>query len=755
MMATALRVMPRQRLLRRLRRCGGCGAAATATAALRRLRSDQGWLQVDRAPRSCCTFVGAGRRWRWIASSDFLHRRRLVFAGAQICGQSAWRPPSNQIGSVELNRQIVDAGRGGDIEGLRALIGQNCYRFSAVNLSTAAYQLGQAAKRGEGPFDAEFALIRRRLLQLPVDHISARAVASLAYGAALAGYDDKPLLSRIQLVALGRINEFTPQGISNLLWALASLGAPRSRIFDATLEAWIPKIRSFKPQEAVCIVWAFVKTGITDEALARAVIESFRFRIPQLNPQDITLLLWALSKGSFGPMSGFMGDLVQHISAILPRFRPSSLPSVLLSLSSIGEVDEGLFRRAALQIAPMLPSLTAQQLANLVYAFARSGAAEPFIVESIAAEIDARLSGGGAAGPAGGPPERRVLADVEALATVAFSLGLLRYRNPSLFQKLARAALPQLPDASNQHLGMLAYAVSLTRFYDAQLAAGLMAEAEFRDLGALHPLVATRLVLCAATLRLGDMARPLVEALAAGGEGADEGDPQQIRLLVSLAYCVLVLEYGSDLLRGILMRIAAAYKLNPLGFTDLQLRHLYSICVALQVEEPALLPLVPAELLRRVKALHSEGQDAGGYSPPARWTLDDSYWAADDESPSGKMAEWRDEVLALLPAAVGPGRVEENLRVSLRALPGMSSSAPGGGWGVTVDFALPDRTAIVLHGPLRSLSKAHGSVPDGRTHLRMRLLRALGWRTALLSFHQWSKAPDRAARIALIRDLLR
>ena len=67
------------------------------------------------------------------------------------------------------------------------------------------------------------------------------------------------LLEGVSASAAGRLDEFKPQELSTLAWALAKAGHDAPRLFDGIAEAALGRLDEFGAQAIVSTVWAFAK----------------------------------------------------------------------------------------------------------------------------------------------------------------------------------------------------------------------------------------------------------------------------------------------------------------------------------------------------------------------------------------------------------------------------------------------------------------------------------------------------------------
>jgi hypothetical protein len=108
--------------------------------------------------------------------------------------------------------------------------------------------------------------------------------------------DAKSLLDELINAARQSVSKFTSQGLSNILWALATLGI-KDRIFhDFANDIEKRNLTSFKPQDFANILWAFATLGIKDEKLFQEFANEIEKRNKtSFTPQAIANILWAFA----------------------------------------------------------------------------------------------------------------------------------------------------------------------------------------------------------------------------------------------------------------------------------------------------------------------------------------------------------------------------------------------------------------------------------------------------------------------------
>lgn len=178
----------------------------------------------------------------------------------------------------------------------------------------------------------------------------------------------------------------TPQNMTNLVWAFATLMIPNTPLFDAIASKSLRNLRSFNMQNISNTAWAFAKLGECDEELLAAIAEEALNRITEWSTQDCANLAWAFAK------LGLRDDqLMQAISAAaLPtcsEFSPQSLANLAWAYAMLGILDQPLLKAIAAASLPKLSDFSPHDLAYLAWAFAQLGLHDEPLLASLAAEV--------------------------------------------------------------------------------------------------------------------------------------------------------------------------------------------------------------------------------------------------------------------------------------------------------------------------------------------------------------------------------
>jgi len=133
------------------------------------------------------------------------------------------------------------------------------------------------------------------------------------------------VLQEYAAFATHKINEFTPQNLSNFVWALAKLGVYNDELFSTACWKAVQTMHAFTPQSVANFIWAFATLGHPpDAAFLRAAVAHSTSKLDQWAPQNLSNVAWA-----FGTLKD-----ESLIKTYLPTFLPAIVAEVTSRLST-------------------------------------------------------------------------------------------------------------------------------------------------------------------------------------------------------------------------------------------------------------------------------------------------------------------------------------------------------------------------------------------------------------------------------------
>jgi hypothetical protein len=235
------------------------------------------------------------------------------------------------------------------------------------------------------------------MLSTPIlSDFDARSLSNFIYAYGLAECvpnvdGGRTLFDVVAVEAIYNLRHFTSQGLSNMLWAYANVGASNSALFNAAGDSVIAleDLSEFMPQEISNIVWAYANAGESRPRLFKQLAD----HIVAMNdlrvfwPQHLSNIVWAYATAGESHPRLFK-QLADHIVAQgdLNSFKPQALSNIVWAYATAGETSPQLFEKFANHVVAQgnLNAFEPQALSNIVWAYATAGESHPLLFQKLA-----------------------------------------------------------------------------------------------------------------------------------------------------------------------------------------------------------------------------------------------------------------------------------------------------------------------------------------------------------------------------------
>ena len=215
----------------------------------------------------------------------------------------------------------------------------------------------------------------------------ARLLSNLVYAFALIKqnpilYDGTALFDRVSKHIIDNAGSFEPQGISNVLWAYATLEvASCPRLFETFAELMISNTKlldMFKLQHFANMVWSFSAAHISHTPLFNKVAKVIVTTVgTNFKSQEISNILLAYARNSHSSPKLFTKVAQVIIAQVhLNVFNPQDLSITVWAYATAGEPHPLLFKKFATHIVNELGDLhdfIPQHLTNILWSYAKIG----------------------------------------------------------------------------------------------------------------------------------------------------------------------------------------------------------------------------------------------------------------------------------------------------------------------------------------------------------------------------------------------
>jgi len=198
------------------------------------------------------------------------------------------------------------------------------------------------------------------------------------------------------IVTLDNLNEFLPQGLSNLLWAYAKSKEPHPKLYKklANHIVALDSLDNFKPQEVSTIILAFAIQRKQHPMLLRKMVDHILGleNLRHFNEQVLSNILLAYAKaGEAYPQ--LFEEIADHIVQLpnLNEFKPQALSNIPWAFATAGVSHPKLFKKLAEEAIKRQHEFKPQEIANFMWAFATNGQVDKHLFSSLVPSVKANL----------------------------------------------------------------------------------------------------------------------------------------------------------------------------------------------------------------------------------------------------------------------------------------------------------------------------------------------------------------------------
>jgi hypothetical protein len=185
-----------------------------------------------------------------------------------------------------------------------------------------------------------------------IDECSPQAISNTVYAMSKVGFRHNGLLTALALSLPRRLHELTPQHVSNIMYSFGKLNHRDDALLEAICSHVPGRLWEFRPQNIANTVYATGKLNFFHEQLLVAVAEHLPLRLTECVSQDISNIVYSFGQLGFchEPFSAAIGEYVRTV--LVPRGMQQKDLSYLVSA----------FRKAGIVLDPAAPSEGEQPL---------------------------------------------------------------------------------------------------------------------------------------------------------------------------------------------------------------------------------------------------------------------------------------------------------------------------------------------------------------------------------------------------------
>lgn len=274
--------------------------------------------------------------------------------------------------------------------------------------------------------------LKGAISMLPMDQeeMGPKDMADMAFALGKLQMNDQvvhDLLGNVAELARRRVDRFSPNDMSNIIWGFASLSVRNEALMSVIAAEVVNKIAQFDQRQLSNTAWAFAKCGLWNQTLVDHIANECMRKIATFTAQALSHISWAMAQ--WGSRKDELMDVVAR-QAIqkMGDFQPASLAMTGWSFASLqrknNELMDAISRRACEQIA----SFKTQDLAHLAWAFANLRIPNEVLFTMMAVEIQKHIRGTA-------PPE---------LSNIAWAFSKNGFANEELMSAIAEESIRQL-----------------------------------------------------------------------------------------------------------------------------------------------------------------------------------------------------------------------------------------------------------------------------------------------------------------------
>mmetsp|Transcript_116061 Transcript_116061/g.374953 ORF Transcript_116061/g.374953 Transcript_116061/m.374953 type:complete len:304 (-) Transcript_116061:9-920(-) len=259
-----------------------------------------------------------------------LQRRSLACTCRRMAAHALGAGGSAPLGRRALQELILQAAARRDAEGILSLVRNHSESLGPVSVVTAVHRLAKLL--GARPSLGRRALDElQKPLAVRVHDMRPQAVANSMWALATLHCEDAELLSRLSDAAVRQLERFQGRHLSNAAWALATLvRSSDSLVVALSVEVSKRARREFSPQGLSILLWSFAALRELELRVFDALGPGVLAAAADFNAQDIANTLWALTLHP--ERTALHGPLLPALASAARRRRSSLLPEDLTNI---------------------------------------------------------------------------------------------------------------------------------------------------------------------------------------------------------------------------------------------------------------------------------------------------------------------------------------------------------------------------------------------------------------------------------------
>ncbi|MEM7519057.1 MAG: DUF1601 domain-containing protein, partial [Planctomycetota bacterium] len=181
-------------------------------------------------------------------------------------------------------------------------------------------------------------------------------MAITVWAFATAGVAAPTFFDAIALDSQGRIREFNPQDMANILWAYATAGVAALALFEAIAAETQGRIREFNTQNMSNTIWAFATAGVSALTLFEVIAAEAQGRTREFNSQQMANTVWAFATAGVSALTLFEAIAAEALVR-LRDFNSQNIVNIVWAFACVAWAQHHVFLELGSAIAERVGEL--------------------------------------------------------------------------------------------------------------------------------------------------------------------------------------------------------------------------------------------------------------------------------------------------------------------------------------------------------------------------------------------------------------
>lgn len=278
----------------------------------------------------------------------------------------------DSVHEIRLNKEIATRWNASE---LLAFAEVRSSEFDVANAVTTVHRIAKASDRWSAKRDPRLRRIIAQTVDIlmdPTRKSTARDVAKTQWAMGRLKHSDRNVQEKLAQEVLRHLDELQPQGLSNVLWSYAYIGAPNGHVLQAVISEFRVKMLDCDPQALGNVSWSLAKLLVINVPLLAEIAHEAIKKARGFDPQGLANLAWAFATvlQEDAPLFECIGDVLAEDPS---RWQPQNLANLLWAYAKLLVTHQRLLDAVAEETVATVDNWNHQGLANVTWAYAKLG----------------------------------------------------------------------------------------------------------------------------------------------------------------------------------------------------------------------------------------------------------------------------------------------------------------------------------------------------------------------------------------------